>query len=77
MTTLTERQHQVLVLLSDGFTTSEIGKQLGLSGATINVHRKSLLQKFNARNVASLIKKACQEGFFRSGLAQQLDTHIT
>ncbi len=63
-TSITERQHQVLMLISEGFTTLEIGKELGLSEGTINVHRKTLLHKFKARNVAGLIKKACKEGVF-------------
>jgi len=64
MTQLTKRQLQVLILISDQYTTIEIAKDLGLAVGTIEVHRKALFQKFEVKNVAGLIKKACKEGFF-------------
>jgi len=64
MTKLTNRQLQILRLISDEFTTRDIAEELGLAVGTIEVHRKTLFKKFEAKNVAGLIKKACLQGFF-------------
>ena len=63
---LTPRQHQVLMLISNEYTTEEIARELGLAVGTIEVHRKALFQKFKVRNVAGLVKKACLSGFFKN-----------
>ena len=62
--TLTDRQSEILELISDEYTTAEISQKLGLAVGTIEVHRKALFKKFEVRNVAGLIKKACMMGFF-------------
>ncbi len=64
MIKLTSRQAEVLQLISDEKTTQEIAQQLGLAVGTIEVHRKALFRKFEVRNVAGLIKKACMNGYF-------------
>jgi len=45
------------------FTTLEIAGKLHLSPLTVETHRKNILLKLGLRNVASLIKYACQEGW--------------
>jgi DNA-binding CsgD family transcriptional regulator len=55
---VTEREIDVLKLLAQGFSTTEIATQLGITANTIETHRKKLLEKFEAKNVAELIKKA-------------------
>jgi DNA-binding CsgD family transcriptional regulator len=55
---LSKREQEVIQLLSDGFSTKEIAEQLGVSFNTIETHRKHLLSKLKAKNVAELIKKA-------------------
>ena len=57
---LTEREGQVLHLISDGLTTKEVASQIGLSVKTIDVHRRNILQKLGARNTAQLVKIAIQ-----------------
>lgn len=59
---LTEREKQVLQLIADGLTTTEIGEKLFLSKRTIEGHRKNLISKLNVRNTAALIMKAVKEG---------------
>ncbi|MEM6719754.1 MAG: response regulator transcription factor [Bacteroidota bacterium] len=59
---LTEREMEVLQLISDGLTTTEIGEKLFLSKRTIEGHRKNLISKLNVRNTAALILKAVREG---------------
>ena len=57
---ITRREKEVLKLIADGFTNNEISKQLFLSCTTVDTHRKNLLAKFEAKNIASLIKHAMQ-----------------
>lgn len=58
----TEREMDVLRMLAVGATTEEISATLGISPNTTETHRRHLLEKFNARNVADLILKAVSEG---------------
>lgn len=55
---ITERELQVLRLLAAGFSTSEVSEKLAIARNTVETHRKKLLEKFDARNVAELINKA-------------------
>lgn len=55
---LTRREKEVLELIADGMTNNEIAQQLFVSVTTVDTHRKNLLAKFEARNIASLIKMA-------------------
>ena len=53
---LTKRELQVLDLLSSGYSTPEISRNLFLSPETIKTYRKRLIMKLNAKNVAHLIR---------------------
>jgi DNA-binding NarL/FixJ family response regulator len=55
---LTKREKEILQLIADGKTTATMAQELNLSPLTIETHRKNLLQKFEVKNVASLIKAA-------------------
>jgi DNA-binding NarL/FixJ family response regulator len=55
---LTPRQKQILHLITEGYTSREIGEQLKISTQTVEVHRYNLMQRLQARNVAQLIKQA-------------------
>ena len=55
---LSARELEVLNLIMSEYTTSEMAKILSLSQETIKSHRKHLFQKFNARNVAGLVRRA-------------------
>lgn len=57
---LTRREKEVLELIADGLTNNEIAQKLFISVSTVDTHRKNLLAKFDARNIASLIKAAMQ-----------------
>lgn len=65
LATLSERELDVLRLLAEGLTSNEIGKSLHISPRTVDSHRKSLLQKLEARNVAGLVRIAFREGLVR------------
>lgn len=55
--TLTARERQVLDGISAGNTNRQIAESLGLSEKTIEVHRASVMRKFEARTLAELIRK--------------------
>ncbi len=55
---LTRREKQVLQLIAEGMINSEIAEKLFISQTTVDTHRKNLLAKFKARNIASLITTA-------------------
>ena len=55
---LTRREKEVLGLIADGMTNNEIAQKLFISITTVDTHRKNLLAKFDAKNIASLIKAA-------------------
>lgn len=55
---LTRREIEVLQLIAEGMTASEIAVKLYISISTIDTHRKHLLAKFNVKNTAALIRLA-------------------
>ncbi|MBK8611597.1 MAG: response regulator transcription factor [Chitinophagaceae bacterium] len=57
---ITRREKEVLTLIADGMTNSEIAGRLFISVSTVDTHRKNLLAKFESKNIASLIKTAVQ-----------------
>ncbi len=57
---ITRREKEVLVLISDGLTNSEIAVKLFVSTTTVDTHRKNLLAKFDVKNTAALIRMAAQ-----------------
>lgn len=57
---LTRREKEVLELIANGMTNNEIAGKLFVSVATVDTHRKNLLAKFDARNIAMLVKAAVQ-----------------
>ncbi len=61
-TLLTPRESEVLRLIAEGFTNSEIAEKVSLSINTIDTHRKNLLAKLGLRNTAQLIRYAVEKG---------------
>ncbi|WP_449436052.1 response regulator [Pedobacter steynii] len=59
---LTRREKEVLELIADGLTNNEIALKLFIGVSTVDTHRKNLLAKFQARNIAALVKMAIQLG---------------
>ena len=52
---VTPREREVLELISQGFSTKEIGRELGISPKTVEFHRSNLLRKYGARTSSQLI----------------------
>lgn len=59
---ITRREKEVLQLIAEGLTNAEIAAKLFISVPTVNAHRKSLIEKFDAANTAVLIAKAIKGG---------------
>lgn len=55
---LTRREKEVLQLIAEGLTNTEIADRLYISASTVDTHRKNLLQKLQAKNTAALVKIA-------------------
>ncbi|WP_175780732.1 LuxR C-terminal-related transcriptional regulator [Burkholderia anthina] len=53
--TLTERERDVAAFLVHGLTSKEIGKELSISPRTVDIHRASLLRKYEVRTTHDLI----------------------
>lgn len=59
---LSQREREVLQLLSEGKTTKQIGRRLHISPKTVEAHRLRVMDKLEIDNVAQLTKYAIQEG---------------
>ena len=57
---LSNKETEVLGLISKGLTTNEIAAKLFVSSRTIETHRATILKKLEVKNTAELIKKAAE-----------------
>ena len=55
LTEMTMRERQVAKLMAEGKTSKEIARVLDISPRTVDVYRKQLLDKFDARNSVELV----------------------
>ncbi|MGF6781391.1 response regulator transcription factor [Paraburkholderia sp. GAS334] len=55
---LTEREQQVMALVSAGLMNKQIAAEMRLSEITVKVYRGQLMRKMMARSVADLVRKA-------------------
>ncbi|MGH8372259.1 MAG: response regulator [Gammaproteobacteria bacterium] len=58
---LSNREHQVLIMLASGHTNKAIGVALGVSRKTIESHRSSIMRKLNIHRTAGLILYAIRQ----------------
>jgi DNA-binding NarL/FixJ family response regulator len=56
------REREVLQLLAEGHTSSEIAARLSVATSTVETHRRNLMQKLDLHNVAELTRFAIREG---------------
>ncbi|HEX2026962.1 MAG TPA: FHA domain-containing protein [Nitriliruptorales bacterium] len=59
---LSPRQQQVLELMAEGMTNSEIGEQLGVTERTVKAYAQELYDKLGARNRAGAVAEAAKLG---------------
>jgi two-component system NarL family response regulator len=56
------REREVLQLLAEGLTSSQIAQRLSVSTSTVETHRRNIMRKLDVHNVAELTKYAIREG---------------
>jgi two-component system invasion response regulator UvrY len=61
---LSDREHEVLRLLTDGLTVSEIAERLSLSVKTVSTYRTRLAEKLGVRTTADLVRYALEHKLF-------------
>lgn len=61
----TQRELEILGLICREYTTTEIAKELFISHRTVESHRKNMLEKSGARNMAGLVVFAMQNGLVK------------
>jgi len=59
---ITTREQEILELIAKGQSNKQIGLLLHISNHTVDSHRKNLLNKFQAKNAAELVKMAIDKG---------------
>lgn len=63
--TLTERELEVMHLLAREYTNDKIATELHISYRTVETHRKNIMQKTKAHNLAGLLKYAYGKGLLK------------
>lgn len=56
------REREVLQLLAEGLTSSQIAARLHVATSTVETHRRNVMRKLDVHNVAGLTKYAIREG---------------
>ena len=62
VTNLTDREREILRLISEGSTAKEIAQQLHISVNTVGVHRNNVMRKLDIHKQAELIRYTLKEG---------------
>ncbi len=55
-TLLSDREHEILLLIGGGMSVREVAKTLALSINTVNSYRRRLLQKMSLKSNSELIR---------------------
>jgi DNA-binding NarL/FixJ family response regulator len=62
----TSREKEIIQLLYEEFTSSEVGDKLYISKRTVEEHRKNIQKKTGAKNVVGIIKYALKNMIIKS-----------
>lgn len=55
---LSEREQEILIMLCDGLSTTDVARQLSISNVTIRTHRTRIMQKLDIYHLPGLVKYA-------------------
>jgi two-component system response regulator DegU len=62
---VTKREEEVLQLIADGCSTSEVAQQLYISQKTVKNHLASIYEKLEARDRTQAVLSAVRSGIIR------------
>jgi DNA-binding NarL/FixJ family response regulator len=62
---LTPREKEVFPLLADGVSIQEISRRLAISSKTVETHKYNIMEKLNAKSMATLTKIAYKKGLLK------------
>ena len=62
LSSLSQREREILKLVADGHSSAEIGTLLHLSPKTVDTYRSRMMQKLHVSDLAGVIKLAIQHG---------------
>lgn len=73
--TLTDREREVLTLISEGFINKQIADRLSIGVRTAETYRERVMRKLGIHNVAGLTKYAIQHGMTSSATLAPINGH--
>lgn len=59
---LTDRESEILKLIAEGISVSDISNRLFISIKTINTHKQHILEKLNLKTTTDIVKYALKKG---------------
>ena len=59
---LTPREHEVMLMVTEGRSNKEIALDLGVSAKTVEAHRARVMEKMQVRSLAELVRKVLAAG---------------
>jgi FixJ family two-component response regulator len=59
---LTPREKEIIVLLARGYSAKQVGRALGISHRTAEIHRARIMEKLGVQSLADLVALAIQIG---------------
>lgn len=62
---LTDREMEIIELISQEFSGKEISEKLFISAYTVETHRKNLIKKLNVKNTIGLVKYALKNNIIK------------
>ncbi len=63
---LTSREQEVLALIAEGYTNSQIAQALSISPKTVDRHRENIMSKLNLHSRVELVKYAIRKGIIEA-----------
>ncbi len=65
---LSGREKEILEYIVNGHSSEDISKKLHVSTHTVNMHRKQIMKKMKAKNLADLVRISLEIGIFEKSL---------